>query len=129
MPYAATAAVSHLEDYRKKLLRAAKVRGFRYLHVLTPCPISWGYPHRETMEVTEAAVETGMWMLYEIEDGRLRITRRIEPENRLPVEEYLNLQGRFKHLKAKPEEIQKIQEHIDSEWQRLEKIESSGIEF
>jgi pyruvate ferredoxin oxidoreductase beta subunit len=112
VPYVATAAVSHLEDYRKKLQRVAKIRGFRYLHVLAPCPIAWGYPHRETMEVTGAAVETGMWMLYEIDQGRTTLTYR--PRRRRPVKEYLGLQRRFGHLT--PRDVQRVQKQVDGGW-------------
>ncbi|MFQ5846081.1 MAG: thiamine pyrophosphate-dependent enzyme [Candidatus Methylomirabilales bacterium] len=112
VPYVATAAVSHLEDYRTKLRRAARIRGFRYLHVLTPCPISWGYPHAETMEVARAAVETGMWMLYEVEQGRMRLTYR--PKRRRPVTEYVGLQRRFTRLT--PREIQLLQRRVDESW-------------
>jgi pyruvate ferredoxin oxidoreductase beta subunit len=111
-PYVATAAVSHLEDYRAKLRRAAKVRGFRYLHVLTPCPISWGYPHRDTMEVTQAAVETGMWMLYEVDQGRTKLTYR--PKRRRPIKEYLQLQRRFAQLTAR--DVQQVQRQVDGAW-------------
>ncbi len=114
-PYVATAAVSHLEDYRKKLRRAAKVRGFRYLHVLTPCPIAWGYPHQSTMEVTRAAVETGMWMLYDIDQGRMKLTYR--PKRKRPVTEYLRLQRRFEHLS--PRDVRLLQKQVDVGWRVL----------
>lgn len=115
VPYVATAAVSHLEDYRKKLRRSAKIRGFRYLHVLTPCPISWGYPHRETVDVTRAAVESGVWMLYEIDQGRMKLTYR--PKRRRPVTEYLRRQRRFGHLS--PREVQRLQTQVDGGWRAL----------
>ncbi len=112
VPYVATAAVSHLADYRAKLKRAARVRGFRYLHVLSPCPIAWGYPHDQTIEVTRAAVETGMWMLYEITDGRMKISYR--PKRRRPVREYLALQRRFAHLSRR--EAHSLQRRVDESW-------------
>ncbi len=112
VPYVATAAVSHLEDYRNKLRRAAGIRGFRYLHVLSPCPIAWGYPHGETIEVTRAAVESGLWRLYEVEGGRLRVTYR--PSRRRPVREYLAAQRRFAHLR--PRDVQALQRQVDASW-------------
>ncbi|MFQ5961689.1 MAG: thiamine pyrophosphate-dependent enzyme [Candidatus Methylomirabilales bacterium] len=114
-PYVATAAVSHLEDYRKKLRRAAQIRGFRYLHVLTPCPIAWGYPHQETIEVTQAAVETGLWVLYEIDQGRMKLTYR--PKRRRPVKEYLVLQRRFAHLT--PRDVHLLQKRVDGGWRTV----------
>lgn len=115
IPYVATAAVSHLADYRAKLRRAARVRGFRYLHVLSPCPIAWGYPYEQTIEVTRAAVETGMWMLYEIDRGRMKLTYR--PRRRRPVKEYVALQRRFAHLS--PREVQSMQRHVDEGWRTV----------
>jgi len=112
VPYVATAAVSHLEDYRRKLRRAARIRGFRYLHVLSPCPIAWGYPHRETLEVARAAVETGLWKLYEVEDGRMRLTYR--PRRRRPLRDYVALQRRFAGLR--PREVQVLQRRVDASW-------------
>lgn len=115
-PYVATAAVSHLEDYRKKLRRAAQIRGFRYLHVLSPCPIAWGYPHQDTMAVTQAAVETGMWLLYDVDQGRMKLSYR--PKRRRPVKEYLKLQRRFGHLT--PREVQFLQKQVDWGWRVLQ---------
>ncbi|MFQ5882884.1 MAG: thiamine pyrophosphate-dependent enzyme [Candidatus Methylomirabilales bacterium] len=114
-PYVATAAVSHLEDYRRKLRRAAEIKGFRYLHLLTPCPIAWGYPHPDTIDVARAAVETGVWMLYEIDHGRMKLTYR--PKKRRPIQEYLRLQRRFAGLK--PSEIRFLQRQVDGSWRAL----------
>ncbi len=68
-------------------------------------------------------VKTGAWILYEIEQGGLRITHRVPKKK--PVEEYLKTQGRFKHLQ--PENIKVIQKHVDSENERLEHIEKSMV--
>jgi pyruvate ferredoxin oxidoreductase beta subunit len=75
--------------------------------------------------ISRLAVETGMWVLYEIEDGKMRITHRVPRKK--PVSEYLELQGRFRHLK--PDDIEVIQKHVDSENERLEQIEKSGIKY
>ena len=110
--YVATAAVSHLEDYRRKLRRAARIRGFRYLHVLTQCPIAWGYPHQETIEVTRAAVESGLWMLYEVMEGKLRVTHR--PRPRQPVADYFTRQRRFAQLT--PRHLEAFQRAVNAAW-------------
>jgi len=110
--YVATAAVSHPEDYRRKLRRAARIRGFRYLHVLSPCPIAWGYPHQETLEVARQAVETGLWRLYAAERGRVRITHR--PRRRRPVREYLAGQRRF--AQVRPNDARALQRQVDAAW-------------
>jgi pyruvate ferredoxin oxidoreductase beta subunit len=115
VPYVATAAVSHPDDYRRKLRRAAQVTGFRYLQVLTPCPIAWGYPHADTVAVTASAVEAGLWILYEVVGGKRRLTYR--PERRRPIREYLALQRRFDGLR--PREIQALQKQVDAAWRAV----------
>ena len=115
VPYVATAAVSHPDDYRQKLRRAARITGFRYIQVLTPCPIAWGYPHADTLDVTAVAVETGLWMLTEVDGGKRRVTYR--PRRRRPIREYLALQRRFEGLR--PREIQSLQKQVDAAWRGI----------
>ena len=128
IPYVATASIAYPPDLIGKMKKALEKQP-SFLHINCPCPTGWKFDSSQTVALARKAVETGMWVLYEIEDGRLRITKRIEEGQKPRVEEYLNLQGRFKHLKPKPQEIKKIQEHVNSEWQRLEKIEKSGIVY
>ncbi|MHC1581058.1 MAG: pyruvate synthase subunit beta, partial [Methanopyraceae archaeon] len=117
-PYVATACVSFPQDLIKKVKKAKKVDGPAYVHVLCPCPPGWGYDSSETIEIGELAVETGMWVLYEVEDGEFRLTYR--PKERKPVEEYLKRQKRFQHLTE--DEIEEIQRMVDEQWEELEKL-------
>ena len=66
-------------------------------------------------EVSILAVETNIFPLYEVEDG-VRYAINHEPR-RLPVQEYLSKQGRFRHLKEA--EIKHIQNDVDGEWEKL----------
>lgn len=115
IPYVATASVSHLEDWKSKLRKASEIKGFRYIHVLSPCPISWGYNYEQTREVACSAVETGLWMLYEVEQGRFRLTYR--PASRRPVKDYFTAQERYRLLKTK--EVASIQRQVDNAWRAL----------
>jgi len=117
IPYVATACVSYPQDLVKKVEKAKKIEGPAYVHVLCPCPPGWGYDSSETVEIGELAVDTGMWMLYEIKEGEFRLTYK--PRERKPVEEYLKRQKRFSHLTE--EEIQRIQRMVDERWEELEK--------
>ncbi|MEM5871484.1 MAG: thiamine pyrophosphate-dependent enzyme [Candidatus Aenigmatarchaeota archaeon] len=123
IPYVATASVGYLDDLKAKVAKALKKENQpSFIHILNPCPVGWKFDSSKTIEIGRLAVETGMWILYEIENGEFRITKEIL--ERKPVEEYLKVQGRFAHL-FKPENqniIKKIQEHIDKEWERLNKI-------
>ncbi len=80
-----------------------------------PCTTGWGYDSSKTIEIGRLAVETGSWILYEIENGEFEVTYR--PEERKPVKEYLSPQKRFKHLND--EQIEKIQKFVDAECEEL----------
>lgn len=121
IPYVATASVAYPADLIAKVKKAFEHQP-SFVHIHTPCNTGWGFEPGETIEVARKAVETGMWVLYEIEAGALRITKRLE--NRKRVEEYLGMQKRFRHLT--PEAVKEIQGMTDSEWERLEKLEKCG---
>lgn len=91
--YAATAAVSHMEDYVKKLKKASQMSGFRFIEVLTPCPQLWKFDPSNTIEISRIAIETAYWLLYEIVDEKLEITSR--PQKIEPVERFIQMQKRF----------------------------------
>jgi pyruvate ferredoxin oxidoreductase beta subunit len=116
IPYVATASIGFPRDLMIKIKKAKDLPGFKYVHVLSPCPTGWGFPPDKTMRYAQLAVETGLWILYEVENGGKSITYR--PGKRRPVEDYLNLQGRFGHLTN--EEIQSLQKSIDEKWSAID---------
>jgi len=113
IPYLATASVGYLEDYRRKLKKAAQMvkerRGLAYIHVHTPCSTGWRFPPSLGVEIARLAVKTNLWPLYEIEGGRLSLTKKVSSP--LPVVEYTKLQGRFRHLDA--QQLQELQDYAD----------------
>jgi 2-oxoisovalerate ferredoxin oxidoreductase beta subunit len=113
--YAATLNPSFPEDFVRKVERARGIHGPRFLHVLAPCPPGWRYSSEETISIGRLATDTGLFPLYEVEDGRFRITRRASTLK--PVEEYLKIQGRFAHLT--PDEVRDLQERLRADWARL----------
>lgn len=115
IPYVATASISYPEDFMKKVKKAAEIDGPAYIHLNQPCTTGWGYDSSKTIEMGRLAVETGAWILYEIENGEFNITYR--PTERKPVSEYLKPQKRFRHLND--EHIEKIQEFVDNECAEL----------
>jgi len=118
VPYVATLAAGTLpmlKDFRRKVARAAGIDGFRFLHVLGPCPPGWRYPTSQSTEIARLAVESRSFPLWECDDGAFRIT--YEPKHTVPVREYLERQGRFSHLTE--EQIATIQTHVDERWRRL----------
>jgi pyruvate ferredoxin oxidoreductase beta subunit len=119
IPYVAQAAGSHWDDLSRKAERAAMADGPAFLNVLTDCPLGWGHEPRAGREVLNAAVDSCFWPLYEVVDGRYRLT--YTPERHVPVEDWLRGQTRFAHL-LKPEQrsvVEGIQRRVDEEWERL----------
>ncbi len=110
VPYVATASISYPEDFMKKVKKASEIDGPAYIHLNQPCTTGWGYSAEKTIEIGRLAVETGIWVLYEIEDGDFKVTYR--PSQRKPVHTYLESQKRFKHLDE--EHKANIQSYIDS---------------
>lgn len=123
IPYIATGAPSHINDLKYKIGKAketvVKQKGLAYLHFIQPCPTGWFFDTSKSIEVSRLAVLTGVWPLFEIEDGRLRITYK--PAKLKPVKEYLSIQGRYRHLTE--EEIEAIQDEVNSYWKMLLELE------
>jgi pyruvate ferredoxin oxidoreductase beta subunit len=86
---------------------------------MAPCPRGWRYPPEKLMELCKLAVETCYWPMYEIENGEWRLNYK--PKKKLPIEEFLKAQGRFKHVtKAeKKDMIEEIQAEVDHRWEKL----------
>jgi pyruvate/2-oxoacid:ferredoxin oxidoreductase beta subunit len=99
--YMATATLSHLEDFAKKLTRAKEAvkEGFVYLHVFSPCPVGWRIDSNRVIEVCRAAVRTNYFPLWEAEDGKPKFT--VEVANPKPVTELTKLMRKFSHLDEK----------------------------
>jgi len=115
IPYAATATIAYPEDLLRKLEKAKKIRGTRFIHLLSPCPPGWKTSSELSVKISRLAVRTRVFPLYEIENGR---TYTLQEESKVvPVKEYLKLQGRFSHLKEK--DIEETQRRVDDAWERL----------
>lgn len=120
IPYAATASIAYPLDFMRKVEKAIAVDGPSYIHLQTPCLVGWSIDEHMGVAVARAAVQTRINPLYEVEDGkRYRITVDIKEKN--PVEEYLKLQGRFKHLFTKDctQDLARMQSDIDENWNYL----------
>jgi len=115
IPYVATACPSYPFDLMEKIKKAAKVEGPAYVHILSVCPTGWRLPPELAIRAGRLAVETGIFPLYEVEEGKYRLS--VEVPERRPVEDYLKIQGRFRHLT--PDLIEKIQKHVDKKYNNL----------
>lgn len=119
IPYVAQAAPSQWKDLMEKTRKAVNCGGPAFLNVLSSCNRGWRHETYETLELTQLAVDTCYWPLYEVENGVWRLTYK--PKEKLPVEEWLKRQGRFRHL-FRPENrhlIDELQAEVDRRWERL----------
>ena len=124
LPYVAqTAAIMNFKDLYEKSEKAIYTKGACFLNVLAPCPRGWGYPTEMLMEINKLAVETCYWPLYEVENGKYKVTYK--PAKKLPVEEFLKPQKRFKHLFKPGNEwmIEEFQKEVDARWEELLRLE------
>ncbi len=115
IPYAATATIAYPEDLLKKIEKAKRIRGTRFIHLLSPCPPGWRVPSELTIKISRLAVRSKIFPLYEIENG---ITYTLQEESHaVPVKEYLKLQGRFSHLTESEMEV--VQKNVERDWGKL----------
>ncbi|MDR1101414.1 MAG: pyruvate ferredoxin oxidoreductase [Clostridiales bacterium] len=123
IPYAAqTAPMGNFKDIGEKARKAIYTEGAAFLNVLAPCPRGWRYDTPDLMKIIKLAVDTCVWPLYEVEDGKYTIT--YTPKEKLPVEDFLKPQGRFAHMFKAGNDwmIEKFQEIVDAEWEKLQKL-------
>lgn len=119
IPYVAQASISHWHDLSRKVEKAVAKKGPSFINVLSTCHRGWRFEMEQTTEVARLAVETCYWPLYEVDEGEYILN--YVPEEKLPITEWLEAQGRFRHLFA-PENrhlISEIQEQVDRDWERL----------
>ena len=124
IPYVAQSiAVNNLKDLYEKSEKAIYTKGAAFLNVFTPCPRGWGYPTDELMNINKLAVETCYWPLYEVIDGKYIVNYK--PKNKLPIEEFLKPQRRFKHMFLPGNEwmLEEFQKEVDLRWENLLKLE------
>ncbi|HOD28353.1 MAG TPA: pyruvate synthase subunit PorB [Syntrophales bacterium] len=123
IPYVATASPSYPIDFMNKVKKARAIQGPAYIHCLSVCPTGWRAKSEECIKLGRLAVETGVFPLYEVENGVYRLTVET-PDPLRPVTDYIKAQGRFRHLT--PDEIRTIQRRVNLEYRKLmNKVEHS----
>ena len=115
IPYVATANPSYPFDLMEKVKKGLMTKGPAYVHIYSVCPTGWRCPGDLTIRIGRLAVETGIFPLYEVEDGRYKLN--YDPTKLQPITGYMKLQGRFRHLP--PEVIDKIQQRVTAEYAKL----------
>ena len=126
IPYVAQASISHWRDLVTKAEKAFAVEGPAFLNLFAPCPRGWRCPYNKSVEIAKLAVDTGFWPLFEVEDGEWRCTKKIR--DRKPVTEFMEMQGRFKHLftPENSELLAEIQSDVDAQFEQV--MKRCGVE-
>ena len=124
LPYVAqTLAMTNFKDLYEKAEKAIYTEGPTFLNVMSPCPRGWGYATEDLMTINKLAADTCYWPLYEVENGVYKVTYK--PAKKLPIEEFLKTQKRFRHMFKEGNEwmIEEFQKEVDSRWEALLKLE------
>jgi pyruvate ferredoxin oxidoreductase beta subunit len=118
VPYVATGSPAYHLDLMNKMRRAAAIEGPAYIHVFAPCPTGWRMKPELSVESAKLVVTTRIFPIYEVLDGEYVLNRKID--NPTPIEDYLKIQGRFKHLK--PADVDYIREKVNHEYDRIVRL-------
>ncbi len=120
VPYAAQASPGFYNDLMKKVEKALNTEGPTFINILSPCPRGWRYKPELSMEIAKLATLTGAWPLYEVENGKYRITYK-PGKKRKPAQDWLKSQGRFRHLfrEENKELLKKVEKAIEDKEKEL----------
>ncbi|MBR3655036.1 MAG: pyruvate ferredoxin oxidoreductase, partial [Elusimicrobia bacterium] len=121
VPYAAQAIIGDFNDYITKVQKALNTDGPTFINVLTPCRLGWGCKPEDSMEMVRLAVDTCIWPVYEVVNGKYKMTKKPRGGKKLPVGEFFKHQSRFKHL-LKPQNAEllaNIQADVDAKWEKI----------
>lgn len=118
VPYVATATIAYPEDLIRKISNARKIHGPKFIQILSPCPTGWYFPPEKSIEISRLAVQSGVFPLYEFQNGVLKVARQSKS---VSIREYVSLQNRFAHLND--EDLEKIQEFVDRRMNYLLELE------
>lgn len=125
LPYVAQTTVGLWADSTSKFAKAFSITGPKFINTYSPCVPGWGYHMSQTIAISKLAAETRLWPVYEVENGVYKINYK--PKEVVPVEEFLKIQTRFKHLLAPQNKpiIESIQKTIEDRWKYLLMMEEA----
>jgi len=115
IPYVATATIAYPQDFISKILKAKEMKGTRFFNLLAPCPTGWRFSPEISVKLARMAVQSRVFPLLEVEDGVHWTVQ--QPKERIPVRDYIKMQGRFSHLNEAG--IEAIEKEVDEEWKFL----------
>ncbi|MEW6443115.1 MAG: thiamine pyrophosphate-dependent enzyme [bacterium] len=115
IPWLATASVAYPDDLIRKFRKARRIRGTRFIHLLSPCPPGWRIDSAKAIEIARMATLCRMFPIFEADRGRLSVD--VLPEKPVSVRDYMRSQGRFRQ--TADETIAELQRRADERWQEL----------
>lgn len=124
IPYVAQASPSRWQDMYNKAKKAFEVEGPAFLNILCLCPTEWKYDESKGVELAKIAVDTCVWPLYEVENGKYKLNYK--PKEKKPILEWVKPQGRFRHLFKEENAgvLEEFQKKVDEEWEELNRLSS-----
>ena len=128
IPYVATATTADLHDLEYKVRRAINIRGAKYIQIFVPCPLGWGLPSEQSINISRLVKESGLYPVFEAEHGV--VTGVLKIRRKIPVEEYLKPQRRYAHLFGKEplvDVIAKIQAIADHNIQKYQLLDEEAM--
>jgi len=114
-PYVATASVAYPDDLVAKFRKVRRIKGTKFIHLLSPCPPGWRIDSSQSVKVARMATQANVFPIYEIENGGYTIN--VVPEKKLPVKDYMEAQGRFRMISK--EMLNAVQDRVDRRWEQL----------
>ncbi len=124
IPYLATATAAYPHDMIAKFKKARSIKGMRFIHLFAACPTGWRMPENLSIKVMRLAVLSNIFPLYEVENGET-YRQTVIPDEIMPIDEYMHLQGRFRHLTD--EDVKEFQKMVDKRFGHLrEKFEKKN---
>jgi len=118
VPYIATASIGYPADLIRKVKKAKEMGGTKFILIFSPCPTGWRYSPEMTIRLAKLATETGIFPLYEIENGEKYTLSSKRSEK--PLRDYLALQGRFRNLTE--ENLRRLEERVEKEREYLKRL-------
>jgi len=122
VPYVAQASPTRWQDLYNKAKKAFEIEGPAFLNVLCLCPTEWKYEESKGIQLAKIAVDTCVWPLYEVENGKYKINYK--PKEKKSVLEWIKPQGRFRHLFKEENAwvLEEFQKKVDEEWEELNSL-------
>ncbi len=115
VPYVATATIAYMEDFVNKVMKVKEMKGTRFLNLLSPCPAGWRFPSNLGVKLARLAVQSRSFPLLEVENGVRWTLQR--PKQKVPVRQFMSLQGRFGHMSES--DLEEYEKNVDEEWELL----------